>query len=123
MFVFSVLLYLRHFLLLRSNSNLDVDNTANVGQPVESVGKKVSGSVSGSHGTTSSGPLRQVTSTVSGSHGTTSSGPLRQVTSTVSGSHGTTLSGPLRQLQLTDCVTLPAAVQRQLYLGEIDVLL
>ena len=104
MFVFSVLLYLRHFLLLRSNSNLDVDNTANVGQPVESVGKKVSGSVSGSHGTTSSGPLRQVTSTVSGSH-------------------GTTLSGPLRQLQLTDCVTLPAAVQRQLYLGEIDVLL
>jgi len=85
MFVFSVLLYLHHFLLLRNNSDLDVYTTAGVGQLVESVGKKVSGTVSGSHGTTS--------------------------------------AGPLRQLQLTDCVTLPAAVQRQLYLGEIDVLL
>ena len=47
---------------------------------------------------------------------------VKKVSGTVSGSHGATSSGPLRQLQLTDCVTLPAAAQRQLYHGEIDVL-
>ena len=72
---------------MRNNSDSDVNAAAvgsTVGRPVESVVKKMSGTVSGSHGTTS--------------------------------------SGALRQLQLTDCVTLPAAAQRQLYHGEIDVL-
>jgi len=45
-------------------------------------------------------------------------GVSQKTSDKVPSSRGTTASGPLRQLQLTDCSSLPARVQQQLYLGE-----
>ena len=95
---------------------------------VSSLGRNVFGAVMGSHSTATSGaggvsgvvkpaenPSRSTSGVVPGkpvsSLGRSSSGA-------VPGSHCSASSGALRQIQLTDCASLPARVQQQLYLCE-----
>ena len=59
------------------------------------------------------------TGTSGAAHGSAAGKPTesRKTSAGVMGSHGATVSGQLRQLKLTDCTSLPAHVQQQLYSG------
>ena len=70
--------------------------------------------ISSAVGQTRPQPVGQ--STVSAAHWSNAGKPAGS--RTVTGSNGTLASGGSRRLQLTDCVSLPAHVQKQLHHGQ-----